>query len=103
MQSFITVAKCSDVPTNGVLQLEVAGRKVVLCEMDGDYFALEAVCPHKGGPLGACPPEHGSLFCPLHGWEFDVRTGACKTRPDKFAKCYPVRVAGDEIQIAVHE
>ena len=101
MERWITAAKVSEVPPAGVLLRHVAGEGIVLCEMDGQFFALNATCPHKGGPLGLCPPENGALFCPMHGWEFEVRTGECRTRPDKPAKCYPVRVVGDEIQVAL--
>lgn len=99
MADFITAARISQVPLNGALEVQLAGRKIVICELEGKFFALDAVCPHKGGPLGACPPENGVLFCPLHGWGFDVRSGACLTRPDKWAESFPVRVVGDEIQI----
>ena len=101
MQTFVTAASTTQVPANRALQVQVAGRKIVLCELGGEYFALDAECPHRGGPLGACPPENGSLFCPMHGWEFDTRTGTCPTRPDRPPTTYPVRVVGGEIQVAL--
>ena len=101
MENFVKAARVADVPKGGARHLFIEGRGIVLCELEGEYFALDAMCPHKGGPLGACPPENGSLFCPMHGWEFDIRTGACKTRPDRPATCYPVRVVGEEIEVSI--
>jgi 3-phenylpropionate/trans-cinnamate dioxygenase ferredoxin subunit len=44
-----------------------------------------------------CPIE-----CPLHGARFDVRTGAALTSPAETALAtYPVRVAGDAVEIDV--
>lgn len=100
-QEFVTAASTSQLPANGVLQVTVHGQPILLCESEGRYVALSAICPHRGGPLGACPPENGRLFCPMHGWEFEVQTGACVNRPDRPATRYAVRVVGEDIQIQV--
>ena len=99
MDDYVTVARVGDVPAGGATQVDVGGRKVVLCEMEGEFFAVDAECPHRGGPLGVCPPENGKLICPMHGWEFEIRSGVCPTRPDRPAKVYPVRVVEGEIQV----
>ncbi|RAP76565.1 Rieske (2Fe-2S) protein [Paenibacillus montanisoli] len=47
---------------------------------DGDQYALlSRICPHAGGTVRL----HGqSLFCPIHFWSFDVKTGECTSMPD---------------------
>jgi nitrite reductase/ring-hydroxylating ferredoxin subunit len=34
-----------------------------------------------GGPLGEGELEGSCLTCPWHGWQFNVRTGACENMP----------------------
>jgi nitrite reductase (NADH) small subunit len=57
----------------------------------GGVFAVQAACPHKGGPLADGLLGGTTLICPLHAWKFDVSTGAVL-----FGECglkaYPVRV-----------
>jgi phenylpropionate dioxygenase-like ring-hydroxylating dioxygenase large terminal subunit len=39
------------------------------------------------------------LMCPLHGWAFDPRTGACVTRPEQPVKSYTVAVRDGRVWI----
>jgi nitrite reductase (NADH) small subunit len=43
---------------------------------DGQVFATQASCPHRGGPLADGLLGGTTLICPLHGWKFDLATGA---------------------------
>jgi nitrite reductase/ring-hydroxylating ferredoxin subunit len=44
-------------------------------DLNGELVAHVTRCPHQLGPLPAA--QDGMLRCPWHGYEFDVRTGAC--------------------------
>ena len=54
-----------------------AGEKVgVLCRVDGELHALDALCPHEGGRIHDGPLAQGKYaVCPLHNYKFDPRTG----------------------------
>jgi nitrite reductase (NADH) small subunit len=101
MPDFIPVAARSAVPEGRGMTVLKNGRNVALFNVAGEIFALDGVCPHKGGPLGEGFCEEGHVFCPMHGWKFDVRTGACVDRPDKPAESLPVRIAGEMIEVAL--
>ena len=77
------------------------GRTFALWNLDGNFYCVDDECPHRGGPLGAGTLEHGEVFCPLHAWGFDVRTGACSTRPDRPVRTYPVRVVDGQVLICL--
>jgi len=51
------------------------------------------------GGLGLGDVEGGVVTCPLHGWQFDVRTGACRTVPGEGVSCYVVRVEGTTVYV----
>jgi len=54
---------------------EVDGTAVAVFSIDGSVYALENVCPHQGGPIGEGKVEDGCVYCPWHGWQFDVASG----------------------------
>jgi len=54
---------------------DVDGTAVAVFSIDGSVYALENVCPHQGGPLGEGKVEDGCVYCPWHGWQFDVESG----------------------------
>ncbi|MQY26777.1 Rieske (2Fe-2S) protein [Nocardia aurantia] len=43
---------------------------------DGGLRALDAACPHHGGPLADGLVDAGVVVCPLHGRAYDLATGA---------------------------
>ncbi|MEM1010475.1 MAG: Rieske 2Fe-2S domain-containing protein, partial [Myxococcota bacterium] len=51
-------------------------------------FCVEDLCSHRRVPLNQGHLEAHSLFCPLHGACFDVRTGEAQQLPAK----QPIRV-----------
>jgi nitrite reductase (NADH) small subunit len=77
----------------------VGERIIALFLLDGEVFALDDRCPHKAGPLGEGHCENGQVFCPLHGWAFDIKTGACADVPSRPAKCIPVRVEDGKVYL----
>jgi nitrite reductase (NADH) small subunit len=58
---------------------------------DGAVFALEARCPHLGGPLADGLIGAGVVVCPLHGWRFRLADGTGIDN-DLAARSYPVEV-----------
>ena len=70
---------------------------VVVVNLDGEFFAVEDVCTHDGGPLGEGKLAGCELICPRHGARFDVRTGDA-TRMPAFepVPTYEVRVENGE-------
>lgn len=76
------------------------GQRIALANVDGEYYAIDDVCTHDGGPLGEGELIGEQVECPRHGARFDVRTGKAMTLPAIFpVKSYPVRIEGDAIQI----
>jgi nitrite reductase (NADH) small subunit len=69
------VADLGDVPAGDSSVIEVGGERIALFNLDGEYYALDNVCPHQGGPLGNGRVEDNCVYCPWHGWQFDVETG----------------------------
>ena len=101
MSEFVAVAEVNQVPKDRGLSVAVAGRGFALFNVGGQFYALDGQCPHRGGPLGEGFTEDGRVYCPLHGWEFDVKTGACINNPEKPVACFPARVMDGKVEICV--
>ena len=71
----------SSVPEDAGLILGSGPGAVVLFRVEGEVFAYRNECPHRGGPVGEGIVAAGVVTCPSHGYRFDVRTGACVSRP----------------------
>jgi nitrite reductase/ring-hydroxylating ferredoxin subunit len=109
------VAPVTEVPPGSRRQVRVGGRQIVVFNVDGRFFALRDICPHRGALLsdgkvlgsltstGAgdyCYDDRRSFIkCPWHGWEFDLATGQSWCAPDtERVRSYPVSVhAGAEV------
>ena len=76
------------------------GRELALYNVNGDFYATENFCPHKGAPLAEGTLCEHLIECDWHGWQFDVRTGECLTVAEKL-QTYEVLVEEGFIKILV--
>lgn len=96
------VAKVTDIPPGRTLRVLVDGTEVLLCNCEGNIYAIEDVCTHDGAPLDQGELEECRIVCPRHGAEFDVRTGAVLALPAVMPlPTYTVRIEGDDVYVDV--
>ncbi len=102
MADFVKVAMVSEFPAGGMHAYEVEGKQIMVCNVDGTFYAIDDLCTHDGGSLDEGELEGDQIECPRHGALFDVKTGAAVTLPAVVGvKSYPVQVEGDEIRVQV--
>ena len=99
----VEAARLPDLPPGKALAVYIAGRDVALFNVDGEILAIGNECPHQSGSLGDGRLEGEIVTCPLHGWEFDARSGACMTVPGESVPRFPVRISGDVILVDVRD
>ena len=75
VSNWTQIALIGDCPPGTSLEIIHAGRVVALYNVDGQFYALDGVCPHQGGPLGKGSLSGCIVSCPWHGWQFDIKTG----------------------------
>ena len=74
-------------------------RDVAVIRRGDEILALGNECPHQGGSLCDGWVEGDIVICPLHGWEFDLRSGACMTVPGESVPRYTATVADGAIYL----
>ncbi len=102
MSTATAVARISDVAPGAVKIVSTGGVRIALCNVDGEFFAIEDVCTHDDGPLGEGKLQECRIECPRHGAQFDVKTGKAVRMPAIApVKTFPVTVKDGEIFIEV--
>jgi nitrite reductase (NADH) small subunit len=92
IMSEVKLCPLSEIPPGEGRNFAALGEKVaVFRPRSGGVFAVQAACPHRGGPLADGLLGGTTLICPLHAWKFDVSTGDVLFG-DCGLKVYPVRV-----------
>ena len=73
MPTFQKVANIKDLKESRLLRVDIKGKPIVLAMVQGNVYAMDAVCSHEGGPLEDGSLEGHELKCPWHYAIFDVR------------------------------
>ena len=60
------VCSVLDVPEGKMKGFTVGLKYILIANFDGNFYALDAVCPHRGGylPVGKLEQENLNLSCP---------------------------------------
>jgi len=98
--AFQRVAQLSEIPDGGGLCVKIGDLAIGVFNDAGTLYALENACPHSGYPLSEGGIRSGIVVCPLHGWDFDARTGHRPGFEDGWPiPCFAVKVEGDEVYL----
>jgi nitrite reductase/ring-hydroxylating ferredoxin subunit len=74
------------------------GDHLAVYNVDGEFYATEDFCPHKGAPLSEGVLCGHVIECGLHGWQFDVRSGECLTVRETI-QTYPLQIEDGAISV----
>ena len=97
----VTVGRAEDVPAGRGATVELLnGRELALYNVDGEFYAIENFCPHKGAPLADGRLCGHTIECDWHNWRFDLRTGECLTNRSA-VETYEVIIEDGWIKIRV--
>lgn len=97
----LKVSSLGELPPGTVKEVELDGENYAICNVDGTLHCLEGICPHAGGPLGQGTVRGNNLVCPLHEYEFDLRTGLNDMDEDLQVKTFPVQVQNGDVFVEV--
>ena len=97
-----TVATQDDVPVGKMHRVQVADKDIVICNYQGELYAVDNVCSHAYALLHEGFLRRFRLICPLHGASFDVRDGCVLGKPAKEGiQTYSLRLSDGQIQLGI--
>ena len=79
--------------------VRMGGEEMAVFKSDGRLYGIQNICPHEGGQLCNGWIDGGQVVCPLHGYKFDLKTGACATDPKLKVKVFRLVVQGEQIAV----
>lgn len=99
------VAVCAlDALADGAVSLvTLKRRKIALCRVGAEVFALQDACPHFGGPLsaGTVSTTRKELICPWHRFRFGLGDGCSVTNRALAAITYRVEIEDGHVFVLV--
>lgn len=99
----VRIAAIDEVPAGSAGEFVVEDQVIALFHVDQQYYAMDGVCPHAGGPLGEGTLNGTTVTCPWHGWQFDVTSGKHCLNERLRHPTFPVIVEDDGIYIEIPE
>ncbi|MBI1858663.1 MAG: Rieske 2Fe-2S domain-containing protein [Candidatus Melainabacteria bacterium] len=100
-----TKIKKSEIKSGKARSYIIGEAKIVVCNVDGKYYAVEDVCSHDDGELVSGEAdllEACQLQCPRHGARFNVKTGEAKRMPAVAPiSTYKVTEIEEELEVVI--
>jgi nitrite reductase/ring-hydroxylating ferredoxin subunit len=72
------VASAAELKPGETKRVFVAGIEIALCNLAGEFYAIDNICTHAYACLSDGYFEGDILECALHGGRFNVKTGAAQ-------------------------
>lgn len=100
--SWTRVAHTAEVQPGNYLQVDAGFTYLLICNVDGSFFAIEDRCTHDDSSLSGGFLAGDNIVCPRHGATFCVRNGAVTAPPAyEDVQTYPVRIVDGYIEVDV--
>jgi toluene monooxygenase system ferredoxin subunit len=94
------VCRVAEVPENTLKECEAeGGLKLVVANAGGEFFGVQAICPHQEVPLCEGMFDGSTLTCHMHLWQWDVRTGAPMGIAEAPLERFPLVREGDALYL----
>jgi 3-phenylpropionate/trans-cinnamate dioxygenase ferredoxin subunit len=105
--AYTKAAKASDIPAGSMKMIVVAGKEILVANVNGKHYAIPNRCTHNNGDLSKGTLEGNIVACPKHGQKFDIMTGKSIQGPKlgflkmkgKDTAPLGVKLEGDDLRI----
>jgi nitrite reductase/ring-hydroxylating ferredoxin subunit len=98
--SWQVACKPSDVPAGEAIVVELEDNFIAIYNVQGEYFATDDTCSHEEASLVDGFLEGELIECPLHGSQFNVKTGEVLSPPAVMPiRTYPTMLEGDAVLV----
>ncbi|RTQ89009.1 nitrite reductase small subunit NirD [Lysinibacillus telephonicus] len=96
----VKLVKVEDIAKDFGKTVRIGELEIALFRLkNGEFYAIENRCPHRGGVLveGLISGQH--VFCPMHDWKIDITTGKVQEPDHGCVKTFEVEVDGDDVYL----
>lgn len=75
MDNFTKVAEANEIPVGDMKGFTIAGKQILVANVEGKFYAMDAICSHSFGYLPKGKLDGHIVTCPVHRAQFDVISG----------------------------
>jgi 3-phenylpropionate/trans-cinnamate dioxygenase ferredoxin subunit len=86
-----------------ISQVVVNGKKLCLIKDKQDIYVIQNTCPHAGGILSGGWCENGNIVCPIHRWQYNLKTGMGGKGQGDYIHIYPTELRNDGFYVGFKE
>ncbi len=98
-KSYRKVAAIADIPLGCGIRVTIDDEDIALFNQRGEFYAVSDICPHRGASLSEGFLEQDKVFCPLHCFDFNLKTGECQTASHLSVTTYPTKTENGDVFI----
>lgn len=92
--------RTDDVPLGEGRAITLDGRRIAIFRSAAGWFALDAACPHRGGPLADGIVCDDAVICPLHERRYDLASGQARNADDAVT-AHSVQLRGERVFVTL--
>jgi len=100
VEDYVAVTAASSLRPGAMTWVVVDRERVLLANVDGEFYALRDMCGHRRASLSKGKLDGYVVECPLHFATFDVRTGKLLSGPvSADVPTFEVQVRDDTVYV----
>ena len=96
-KQFFKIATTAELAVGRAKAFQVNDKTIALFNVNGQFYAIDDACPHRGASLAESIAKNGKVYCSWHLFDFDLKTGECGAIPDFPVQTYELKIEGTEI------
>ena len=101
-QEYIEVTDITDIELGHSVSVNVNGNKILICNTEEGFFAVQDMCTHALTPLCGGFIQGTLISCPLHGAVFDLKTGEVMSPPAfDDLQTFKLKIKGTSISVQI--
>lgn len=102
MADYFAIAAVDELKPGQMKRIELAGKKLLLCNSGGTHYVVDEMCTHEDYSLYLGCIKDGKIKCSLHGSYFDLATGEPTCEPaDEPIRTYEVKIETGRVWVRV--
>ncbi len=101
MGNYLKAIKKQDLVEGGGVEVSLEGKSIAVFKIHENIYAIDNLCPHRGGSLAEGDLKGTCVSCPWHAWEFDVTTGCNPENSEIKVSKYNVKIEGEDLWIEI--
>ena len=94
----------TQIPIEGDIKtVQVGGKQLCIINIEANIVATQSYCPHAGGRFSGGWCKNGHLVCPIHRYEYNLKTGRGVEGQGDYIHIYPTELREDGLYIGFEE